>query len=106
MLRLEANDRVLLLALPADEELIAMAQTLTGGLIVGLAPPEQIYGARKLLADFENAMFAPADPEGAIPWRDQFFTLIYAPEHREATGEILRVLAPGGRVILALATNG
>jgi hypothetical protein len=98
---LNANDRVLLLALPSDEDPIAMARTLTDGLIVGLAPTGQIYGARKLLADFENAMFAPADPDGGIPWRDDFFTVIYAPEHREATPEILRVLAPGGRAILA-----
>ena len=98
---LKANDRVLLLALPADEQLIGIAQSLTAGLVVGLAAEEQVYRARRLLADFDNVMFAPADPEGEIPWRDSFFTVIYAPMYESASDEILRVLSPGGVAYLA-----
>jgi SAM-dependent methyltransferase len=103
-LNLQADDRVLLLALPPATELLGIATALTEGLLVGLAPAEQVYAASKTVTDFENTMFAPADPEGIIPWRDHFFTVIFAPHLEVATDEIRRVLAPGGIAYLASST--
>jgi hypothetical protein len=103
-LNLQADDRVLLLALPPAEELLAIASTLTEGLLVGLAPAEQVHEARKTVADYENTMFAPADPEGVIPWRDHFFTVIVAPQLDDVTDEIRRVLVAGGSVYLSAST--
>jgi hypothetical protein len=103
-MNIRADDRVLLLSIPAAEELLAIAVSLTEGLLVGLAPAEQVYEARKIVADHENTMFAPADPEGLIPWRDQFFTMIYAPHLSAITDEIRRVLASGGTAYLASTT--
>ena len=103
-MKLRADDRVLLLALPPAAELLAIATVLTEGLLVGLAPADQIYDARKTVADFENTMFAPADPEGIIPWRDHFFTVVSAPHLSEVTEEIERVLTAGGTAYLADST--
>lgn len=90
--------------MPPAEELLAIASALTEGLLVGLAPAEQVYDARKTVADYENTMFAPADPEGVIPWRDHFFTVIVAPQLAAASDEIRRVLAAGGVAYLAHST--
>ena len=103
-MNLRADDRVLLLGIPPAGELLAFAETLTDGLLVGLAPAEAVYDARKTVADFENTMFAPEDPEGVIPWRDQFFTVILAPRLVEVTDEIRRVLASGGTAFLSAST--
>jgi hypothetical protein len=90
--------------MPPAAELLAIATTLTDGLLVGLASTDQVYEARKTVADFENTMFAPEDPEGVIPWRDYFFTVIYAPHLSSVTDEIQRVLASGGTAYLAGST--
>ncbi len=74
------------------------------GLIVGLADPEKLTEARQACRDRDNVMFVPADPQGLIPWRDEFFSRVYAPEQEELTAEIMRVLIPGGLAYLATGT--
>lgn len=81
-----------------------MATTLADGLLVGLTSNDQIGSARRTVADFENTMFAPEDPEGIIPWRDHFFTVVFAPHLPSPTDEIKRVLAAGGTAYLATST--
>ena len=103
-MNLQPDDRVLLLSVPTEAELLAMATTLTDGLLVGLASSDQIVSARRTVADFENTMFAPEDPEGVIPWRDHFFTVVFAPHLPALTDEIKRVLATGGTAYLATST--
>ena len=103
-MNLRADDRVLLLALPPAAELIVIAAALPDGLVVGLAPADEVYEARKAVNDFENTMFAPADPEGVIPWRDEFFTVIYAPHLDTVNDEMERVLTTGGTAYLASST--
>ncbi|HYP05583.1 MAG TPA: hypothetical protein VER03_05045 [Bryobacteraceae bacterium] len=92
---------MLLLSLPSAAELTAIAAALPDGLIVGLAPAEEVYEARKAVNDFDNCMFAPADPDGVIPWRDEFFTVIYAPHLDGVSSEMERVLTTGGSVHLS-----
>ena len=92
-------DRVLLLAMP--DELQTLAKKLTHGIIAALLPEEQVFTGRTLMRDFDNVMFTPADAGTPIPWRDGFFTLVYAPSFQEPTGEIIRVLAAGGIAVLA-----
>lgn len=86
--------------LPADD-LNVLAERLSYGLIAALVKPEEVYEGRRIARNFDNVMFTPVEPDASIPWRDAFFTLIYAPEHREPTTELLRVLTPDGTLLLA-----
>jgi SAM-dependent methyltransferase len=100
---LRADDRVLLLDIPADKELAGIARILSHGVLVALGTAEAVDRARAALAEFDNVMFIEANPE-RIPWRDQFFTVVLVAQHmasaaRAAAGEIARVLAPGGRIV-------
>ncbi len=99
---LRADDRVLLLDIPAERELTLMARVLSRGVLVGLGDTDAVDRARRALAEFHNVMFIGADLR-KIPWRDQFFTVILVPEHmreaaRAAQQELTRVLAPDGRM--------
>ncbi len=75
---MKANDRVLLLAMPEPADLLSLAGKLTDGLIVVLVNEDQVYEGRRIARDCFNVMFTVRDGE-AIPWRDDFFTLVYAP---------------------------
>lgn len=94
-------DRVLLLAMPPLEEVRGIAARLTDGLLVALLDADAVYEARRTLKDFANVMVAPADPEGVIPWKEEFFSAVYAPHETEPTAETLRVLLPGGTAWVA-----
>ena len=94
-------DRVLLLELPPLEEVRAMAASATEGIIVGVLSREAVYEARAALRDFPNVMIAPAEEGGVIPWKDDFFSAVYAPGLSEPNVEVLRVLAPGGTAWVA-----
>ena len=85
--------------MPAPEDLLALAARLTEGILVGLVREEDVYEGRRLLRDRDNAMFTPADPAGSIPWREGFFTVIWAPGATEPTEEMRRVLTPTGVVL-------
>lgn len=101
-MKLRADDRILLLDIPPERELVAIARILSRGVLVGIGDAYTVDRARAALADFDNVMFIEADPR-QIPWRDQFFTVIVIPEHmREAASaaqvELKRILAPEGRL--------
>ena len=101
-LELEPHDRVLLLSLLSPEDIRALAVRLPEGIVVGMGSDDEVREARRALADLDNVMFVPAPEPGAgIPWRDEFFTRVVAPAHREVEPEMLRVLAPDGCVVLA-----
>jgi hypothetical protein len=87
---------VLLLAMPEPELLFSLARKLTEGLIAVLVSEEQVYEGRQLARDYDNVMFTPQEPGTGIPWRDDFFTLVYAPRSAAPAAEIARVLQPGG----------
>ena len=96
-----ASDRVLLLSLPPLEEVRSVARQLTRGILVGVLVKDEVFEARKGLRDFPNVMIVPAEADGTIPWREDFFSVIYAPALSEPSAEILRVLAPGGTAYLS-----
>jgi hypothetical protein len=83
-----------MLALPADLQRVAVS--VRDGLIAVLLPDEEVPAARVEFRDMENVIFTPADSDGLIPWRDGFFTVVYAPEHDKATPEMLRVIVRKG----------
>jgi hypothetical protein len=85
--------------MPAPEDLLALASRVTGGIVVALVSEDEAYAGRRLVRDYENVMFTPADPEGLIPWRDGFFTIIWAPGTTEPTAEMRRVLTADGVTI-------
>ena len=95
------RERVLLLELPPLDEVRSIAASAADGIVVGLLEREQVYEARAALRDFENVMIAPAEENGTLPWKDDFFSVIYAPGLSSATAEVLRVLSPAGTAWLA-----
>ncbi|HEX4772447.1 MAG TPA: hypothetical protein VH351_16555 [Bryobacteraceae bacterium] len=97
-LRLRADDRVLLLAIPEPAVLAAMARILVRGVIVAMGAPERVDQARQAFAEFDNVMLLDAGPAG-IPWRDGYFSKIVVPADAEASSEWTRVLAPEGEIL-------
>ena len=85
--------------MPASEDLLALASRLTEGIAVVLVPEDDVYIGRRIVRDYSNVMFTPADPGGVIPWRDAFFTIIWAPGVTEPTPEMRRVLTAHGVTI-------
>jgi hypothetical protein len=68
---------VLLLAMPPAEELLELSARLTHGLIAVLVSQEEVYEGRRVAAGVDNIIFSPTDPDGNVPWRDGFFTIIW-----------------------------
>ena len=98
MLEVSPNDRVLLLATLPVDEIRSLAAKLTGGMIVVQTPDDALYEARRNLREYDNVMVTPAEGNGAIPWKDDVFSVVYAPNAMEPSAEMLRVLEPGGTV--------
>ena len=97
------NDHILLLSI--DMPLVVfLAERLTNGLLVGLAGADAVAEARKATRDLQNVMFHPGSAD-EIPFRDGFFQKVVGPAGQRAAletaaREIVRVLAPGGRLYL------
>lgn len=100
-IEVQPDDRILLITIPDLPFLRSLAMRAPLGLVVGLGEDGEVRSARKALADLDNVMFVPMPGDGSIPWREEFFSRVIAPLHREAEPEMLRVLVPGGRVHLA-----
>ncbi|HMF78013.1 MAG TPA: hypothetical protein VK604_20320 [Bryobacteraceae bacterium] len=100
---IRSDDRLLLLAIPAPQELAALARVLLRGTLVVIGSPEEIAAAQPSLTEFDNVMFLEGTP-AAIPWRGPGFTKILVPHHLERllphiADELQRVLAPGGEIV-------
>jgi protein-L-isoaspartate O-methyltransferase len=93
---LRPNDRVLLLATPPPEELQDIVRRVSEGIVVGVLDGDAVYEARRALRDHANVMITPAEADGSLPWKEDFFTVVYAPAAAEPSPEMLRVLEPGG----------
>lgn len=93
-----ADDRLLLLSIPAPEIVTALARRLSRGLLVGLGGIEEVSAARRAARDLLNVMFLAAPP-GEIPWQDGFFSRAIEPRgvwpELAAARETARVLAAG-----------
>lgn len=103
-----ADDRVLLLAIPAERELAALARILIRGSVVALGTAEEVAAARPCFAEFDNIMLLDAPPDH-IPWRGAAFTKIVVPHQYERilpylSSELERLLAPGGEIIHKVAS--
>ena len=98
-MELRPDDRVLLLSLPSPEEVQRMASQAS--IIVGLVSADDVFETRRLLRERPNVMIAPADPEGTLPWKEEFFSVVYAPDMPAPSAEMLRVLVPGGTAWVA-----
>jgi hypothetical protein len=96
------SDRALLLDPRPADDVRALAGKLSQGVLVCIAADQDaVYDLRREVRDLENVMVTPADPEGTISWKDEFFTIVYAPHLKELSGEMLRVLGRGGVAYLA-----
>jgi len=86
--------------MPEPQDLSALSKKLPDGLIAVLVTQEEVYEGRRMARDLSNVMFTPADESGNIPWRDGFFTVVYARGMPEPTRDMLRVLEPDGDMVL------
>jgi hypothetical protein len=103
MIQLQADDRVLLLAIPSTSELTRIARMLINGVVVALGDRDEVRAACAAMVEFKNVMFLEAPPD-QIPWRAAYFTKIIVPPHLEtllphAAAELHRLLAPGGQIV-------
>lgn len=103
-----ADDRVLLLAIPAEQELAALARILIRGSVVALGTADEVSAARSRFAEFDNIMLLDAPPDH-VPWRAAAFTKIVVPHQYERilpylARELDRLLAPGGEIIHKVAS--
>ncbi len=71
-------------------------------LVVGIGDEDQVRAARRAFADLDNVMFTEGSRD-EIPWQNGNFTRIVDQEGGEATLEMHRVLAPGGRITGSLS---
>ncbi len=99
-----ADDHVLLLAIPAEQELAALARILIRGSVMA----EEVAAARLRFAEFDNIMLLDAPPD-AIPWHAAAFSKIVVPHQYERilpylARELDRLLAPGGEIIHKVAS--
>jgi hypothetical protein len=101
VIEVQANDRVLVLTAADENSLERIAKLLTSGILVVHVAEERIHELRKALSNAENVMVTAEAEDAIIPWRDGFFTVIWAPELHAATPEMVRVLAPGGKFFFA-----
>ena len=100
---LRADDHILLLAIPAHQEVARLARVLVKGSLVALGTADEVDAARQTFSEFDNVLFLNARPD-AIPWREHYFTQILVPPHleplmRSIAPELDRVLAPGGAIL-------
>jgi hypothetical protein len=103
-----ADDRVLLLAIPARQELAALARILIRGTVVALGTTEEVAEGRALFAEFENVMLLDAGPDN-VPWHAAAFTKIVVPHQYERilpqlSAELDRLLAQGGEIVHKVAS--
>ncbi len=103
-----ADDRVLLLAIPAEQELAALARILIRGSVVALGTAEEVAAARSRFVEFDNIMLLDAPPD-RVPRRAAAFTKIVVPHQYQRilpylTSELDRLLAPGGEIVHKVAS--
>jgi hypothetical protein len=98
---LASTDRVLLLGIEQADEIRAIAERVTGGIVVSVMDRDAVYDARRSLLDRSNVMIVPAEGDGTLPWKENFFSVVYAPAAAEPSGEMMRVLQPGGAAWVA-----
>ena len=82
----ERHFRVLLLSIPDDGTLRALAAQVPDGAMVGMGSADEVALARAATAEFDNVMFHTLDPE-EIPWRDGYFDVVLDPLGTAPTGD-------------------
>ena len=102
---IEADDRILVLALAEPELIRQLAAAASRGGIACLGERDVVYEARRAFRDLRNVMCHPGPPDD-IPFEDGFFTKVLDTVGRHdqpavVAGEVARVLAGGGRAYLA-----
>lgn len=111
MLALTPDDVLLDLGCGTGAAVRDAAATVTRAVGFDLSPA-MIARARELAASFGNAEFVEGDVSAPLPFADGEFTAIlctnafhHFPEHRATVAEIVRVLAPTGRLVIADANR-
>jgi ubiquinone/menaquinone biosynthesis C-methylase UbiE len=111
MLGLTPGDGLLDLACGTAAAVREAAATVTRAVGFDLSAA-MIARARELAATFENVEFVQGDVSDRLPFADDEFTAVlcttafhHFPHQQETITEISRVLAPGGRLVIADANR-
>jgi ubiquinone/menaquinone biosynthesis C-methylase UbiE len=111
MLGLTPGDGLLDLACGTGAAVREAAATVTRAVGFDLSAA-MIARARELAATFENVAFVEGDVSDRLPFADEEFTAVlcttafhHFPHQPETITEISRVLAPGGRLVIADANR-
>jgi SAM-dependent methyltransferase len=104
MIAVEAHERVLLLTLPQEREVLTLARRLTQGLLVAFGEEERVRAARAVARDLLNVMFVVKD-ELPLPWGNHFFDVVIETETAwndlaARAAEVRRVLRATGRLVV------
>jgi ubiquinone/menaquinone biosynthesis C-methylase UbiE len=109
-LQLGPDDRFLDVGCGPGATLRQMASSIRFGVGIDLSP-EMIRLGRDLARELDRVEFCVADSE-RLPFEDQAFTAVlcstsfhHYPNPSQAVGEMARVLAPGGRLVVADASS-
>jgi hypothetical protein len=90
--------RVLITGPITREQAAACSARFSGGSIIVLAGgQDELPRLRRIYAEWENIMASPGSRED-IPWAEGRFTLIVDEAPDRPAAEMIRVLAPGGRM--------
>ena len=81
--------------------LLEIAGKLDGGVLVIVVEDADLAAVRQECSGADNVMVVAADPDGSIPWRDEFFSKVFAPNIDKPEEELLRVLGPDGLMYLS-----
>jgi len=104
---LQAGDRVLDVAAGNGNATLAAARRFASVTSTDYVPALLERGRRRTEAEGFDVAFKVADAED-LPYPDASFNVVlstfgvmFAPDHRQAAGEMMRVCRPGGRIGLA-----
>ena len=96
---LRSDDRVLVIDPTPEVPLETWARQVAEGLLVVTAQGDDVYEMRRRLRDHNNVMITGSEPDGVVPWRDGFFTVVVAPSRTSVREqELRRVLSADGRL--------
>lgn len=103
MLHVPAPERILVIGCGEGEAALFLAREFPAARVRGVDPSAALVrkASARVGLDPEGRVAFKVGKPGALPYPDAFFDLVVQVDRRPAPAEIVRVLQPGGHLILA-----